>query len=147
MTTSFKRCNSGCGKFSSWTPAEDATLTSAVNELSCSKCSNIYRPDCECKTFMKKKTWDDISKTVGGGRTSGACQARWCSKLDPMLDVSPWDDAMDRKLLKMVEAKEGTWVTRAQKLSKPPKRRNGGEVAKRYFELSKKKTATKRERE
>eukprot|EP00759_Apiculatamorpha_spiralis_P005449 PhF_6_TR13284/c0_g1_i1/m.21055 len=82
MTTSFKRCNSGCGKFSSWTPAEDTTLTTAVNELSCPECSNIYRPDCECKTFMKKKTWDDILPKQSGvgvprGRVSPGGAPSW----------------------------------------------------------------------
>jgi hypothetical protein len=119
-----------------WTPEEDAKLIAAVEAKSCHDCPNHYRADCPCKTFTKKKTWDDIAKPLK--RTHGGVQGRWCSVLDPKLDKSDWTLELDEKLLKLYKDRNfPSWSERARALSAPGLRRNGGDVAKRYFDLLK----------
>jgi hypothetical protein len=120
-----------------WTKEEDDALTQAIEELSCPNCIHVFRPDCACEVFKKQKTWKNLGEKLE--RSHGSCQARWCNVLDPCLDQSPWTEEMDEKLLRIYQDEQfPTWVTRAKEMSKPGKRRNGGEVAARYFMLKKK---------
>jgi hypothetical protein len=125
----------------SWTEQQDATLRKCIDELSCEKCNDSFRPDCPCETFKKKKTWETIAKKVG--KTYGSCQARWNGHLDPYLYLEPWSPEEEQIMKEIYADKKtyNTWVKRAlrlQELTKNPKRRNGGIVCLKCLSWDKK---------
>ena len=125
-------------KGQSWSEEEDKKLKTFVESMSCENCPNIYRPDCQCEIFKKKSTWEEIAKKMKT-RTYGACQGRWNSSLDPHVCQQPWSKEEENFLLEIYNNKKyNTWVKRAIKLKDVSiKRRNGGDVASKYFELTK----------
>ena len=129
-------------EMSSWTAAEDAKLSAVVQTLQCADCPRFYHSDCPCGIFKKQGTWKRVAEEMGGGRrTYGACQGRWATALDPMVDDSEWTPELDSRLLKIFPTREfDTWVKRARELSLPGKRRNGADVASRYALLLKRKS-------
>ena len=128
----------------SWTQQEEQKLTSVVKKLACAKCFSHFVADCECGRFRSNKTWQLVAKELPG-RTAGACQGRWNSKLDPKLDTSPWTEQLDARLLELYkDPKYDGWSKRARALSKPGLRRSGAEVASRYFFLLRSRQSTKK---
>lgn len=125
-----------------WTQTEDAALLALVEERSCERCPLQYRADCACQVFKKAGTWKDIASHLGS-RTAGAAQGRYCGSLDPKVKVSEWTQQEDELLLRSFQDPEyNTWVKRALLLARddpdPGRRRNGADVAGRYFALKKK---------
>ena len=123
----------------SWTEKEDALLRKEVAALSCEECLKMFRSDCACGVFAKKSTWDDVASRVPG-RSSGSCQGRWNSVLDPFLQEDEWTPSEEERLLRLFKEKgTDTWQKRARALSSGGKRRSGAHVASKYFKLQKKK--------
>jgi hypothetical protein len=99
--------NSGAARssFRRWTPAEDATLTSAVNTTCKKKHAGEYRTD-----------WNVVSALVPG-RTKAQCWHRWRSALDSKSDetiarAGKWTTGEDSTLKDAVEKHNGKdWAT------------------------------------
>ncbi len=115
------------GKYGqSWTKKEDKKLKKAVI----------------AQGKHHKANWKVVAKAVGG-RTAGACQGRWNTVLDPLVDRSPWTPELDAELLQLVQDPQyNSWSKRAAKLAHgkkspegEPLRRSGSDVCDRYKKL------------
>ncbi|OQS04227.1 hypothetical protein THRCLA_20935 [Thraustotheca clavata] len=125
------------GKFGqSWSKKEDKKLIAAVK--------------AQGKGY--KANWKLVAQSVSG-RTAGACQGRWNTELDPLVDRTPWTEELDAKLLELYKDPEyDSWSKRALALALgktsangEPMRRSGADVCSRYFKLTKGKKKSKQE--
>ncbi|ETV66411.1 hypothetical protein H257_17187 [Aphanomyces astaci] len=119
----------------SWSGKEDKKLKKAV----------------EAQGKSHKANWKLVASKVPG-RTAGACQGRWNTVLDPLVDRSPWTPELDAQLLELYkDPLYDSWSKRAAKLAegkfgpdgKQPMRRSGADTCDRYFKITKSKKAPK----
>ncbi|OQR97259.1 hypothetical protein ACHHYP_12308 [Achlya hypogyna] len=117
-----------------WSRREDKRLIAAVKE----------------QGKGHKANWKLVAQSVRG-RTAGACQARWNTELDPLVDRSPWTTELDAKLLELFNdpacdswSKRGAAIVAGMvSATGEPMRRSGADCCTRYFKLTKSKKAKK----
>ena len=81
-----------------------------------------FRPeeDRRLRNLVKKygeMSWDEIAAKMEG-RNVRQCHDRWYYYLSPALNISPWTEEEDKKLIMLTQEYNGKWVEISKKFNR-----------------------------